>query len=51
VDEFVTTGGGMVRFLIDQNKVNLRINLDTAKAAGLVLDSRLLRMAEIVRSE
>lgn len=51
IDKFVTTGGGMVRFLIDQNKVNLRINLDTAKAAGLVLDSRLLRMAEIVKSE
>jgi YfiR/HmsC-like len=51
MDNFVVRHGGMVRFLTDQNKVNLRINLDTAKAAGLVLDSRLLRMAEIMKSE
>jgi hypothetical protein len=47
MENFVKVGGGMVRFYTVQNKVNLRINNDTAKAAGLVLDSRLLRMAEI----
>lgn len=51
LDGFVVSHGGMVQFLTDRNKVNLRINLDTAKAAGLVLNSRLLRMAEIVKSE
>ena len=51
MENFAIGGGGMVRFLTDQNKVTLRINVDTAKAAGLVLNSRLLRMAEIVKSE
>ena len=51
MDGFVVSGGGMVRFLTDQNKVTLRINVDTAKAERLVLNSRLLRMAEIVKSE
>ena len=47
MENFVRIGGGMVRFYTVQNKVNLRINNDNAKAAGVVLDSRLLRMAEI----
>jgi hypothetical protein len=50
VENFVRVGGGMVRFYTEQNKVKLRINNETAKAAGLVLDSRLLRMAEIVEN-
>ena len=48
MENFVRAGGGMVRFYNEQNRVNLRINNETAKAAGLVLDSRLLRMAQIV---
>lgn len=51
MEDFVIRKGGMVRFLTERNKVNLRINADAAKAAGLVLNSRLLRMAEIVKSE
>ena len=50
MENFVRAGGGMVRFYTEQNKVNLRINNETAKAAGLVLDSRLLRMADIVEN-
>ncbi len=48
MENFVRVGGGMVRFYPEQNKVKLRINNETAKAAGLILDSRLLRMADIV---
>jgi hypothetical protein len=40
----------MVRFYTEENKVKLRINNETAKAAGLILDSRLLRMADIVEN-
>ena len=50
MENFVRGGGGMVRFYTEQNKVNLRINNETARAAGLVLDSRLLRMADIVEN-
>ncbi len=40
--------GGMIRFLTDQNKVRLRINLDAVKLARLQVSSKLLRRAEIV---
>ena len=40
--------GGMIRFVTDNNKIRLRINLEAAKAAGLTLSSKLLRPAEIV---
>jgi hypothetical protein len=42
--------GGMIRFLTDQNKVRLRINLSAVKAAGMQISSKLLRRAEIVTS-
>jgi hypothetical protein len=50
MENFVRVGGGMVRFYNVENKVNLRINNETARAAGLILDSRLLRMAEIIEN-
>ena len=40
--------GGMIRFVMEQNKVRFRINLDAAKAAGLTLSSKLLRPASVV---
>jgi hypothetical protein len=40
--------GGMIRFVMENNRVKLRINADAAKAAGLMLSSKLLRVAEIV---
>lgn len=46
-DRFAS-GGGMIRFLSDQNRVRLRINLEAATSAGLVISSKLLRPAEIV---
>ena len=39
--------GGMVRFFIRDNKIKFQINLEASKAAGLVLSSKLLRLAEI----
>jgi hypothetical protein len=40
--------GGMIRFVTENKKVRMRINLDAAKRAGLTLSSKLLRPAEIV---
>ena len=42
--------GGMIRFVVEKNKIRLRINLDSARAANLVLSSKLLRTAEKVLS-
>lgn len=46
-DEF-TRHGGMIRFVTENNKVRLRINVETARAAELTISSKLLRPAEIV---
>jgi hypothetical protein len=43
--------GVMVRFLTENNRIRLRINLDAAKAAHLVISSKLLRPAEIVTTQ
>jgi YfiR/HmsC-like len=51
MDNFAREHGGMVRFVTVENKVTLRIHVERAKAIGLMIDSRLLRMAEIVRDE
>ncbi|HTB80695.1 MAG TPA: YfiR family protein [Opitutaceae bacterium] len=40
--------GGMIRFVTENNKIRLRINMDAAKAAELTISSRLLRPAKIV---
>jgi hypothetical protein len=40
--------GGMIRFVTENNKVRLRINVEAAKSAGLKISSKLLRPAEIV---
>jgi hypothetical protein len=40
--------GGMIGFFLENNKVRFRINLDRAKKASLSIDSKLLRLAQIV---
>jgi hypothetical protein len=39
--------GGMIQFFIKENKIRLRIRLEPATAADLVISSKLLRLAEI----
>jgi hypothetical protein len=51
VEGFARTYDGMVQFLTEQNKIRLRVNVKAVAAAGLVLDPRLLRAAEIVKDE
>jgi hypothetical protein len=45
-DSFIERGG-MVAFVLDNGHVRLRINADAARAAGLTISSKLLRVAEI----
>lgn len=40
--------GGMIRFVTENNKTRLRINVEAAKHARLTISSKLLRPAEIV---
>jgi hypothetical protein len=42
------TRSGMVRFLTEQNRVRLEVNVGAVKAAGLTISSNLLRSARIV---
>ncbi|MCW3083138.1 MAG: YfiR family protein [Bacteroidetes bacterium] len=43
--------GGMIRFFTDNDKIKFQINVEVAKAAGLTISSKLLRLAEIVTSK
>jgi len=49
--EGFATRGGMIRFLTEQNRIRLRVNVGAAKAADLTISSKLLRAAEIVGTE
>ncbi len=40
--------GGMIRFVTEQNRIRLQVNLAAVEAAHLTLSSKLLRVAEIV---
>jgi hypothetical protein len=40
--------GVMIQFATQDNRIRLRINVDSARAAGLTISSKLLRPAEIV---
>jgi hypothetical protein len=40
--------GVMIRFINEKNRIRLRIDVDSARAAGLTISSKLLRPAQIV---
>ncbi|HEU5289319.1 MAG TPA: YfiR family protein [Cyclobacteriaceae bacterium] len=42
--------GGVIRFYTDNNKIRIRINLQAAKENGLIISSKLLRLADIVET-
>jgi hypothetical protein len=50
MDDF-SRSGGMIRFVMEKNKVRLRINNDAARTAGLRISSKLLRPSEVVTTE
>jgi hypothetical protein len=43
--------GGMVRFYIKDDKINIQINYDAAKKENLVISSKLLKLVEIVKTD
>jgi hypothetical protein len=43
--------GGIIRFLLENDKIRFEINLDAAQAARLKIGSRLLMLAERVQGE
>ena len=43
--------GGMIGMYTERGKVRLRVNVNVAKAAGLSVSSKLLRIAEVVGTE
>ena len=43
--------GGMVGFYLEDNKVRFAINVDEARRAGLLVSSKLLRLATVYRDE
>jgi len=49
VEGFSRSLGGMIRLLTEENKIKFRINIYNTTAEHLVVDARLLRMADIVR--
>jgi hypothetical protein len=49
--EDFATAGGIVRFLkTPDDRIRLRINLDSARASGLNISAKLLRIAEVISS-
>lgn len=46
-----TKQGGIIRFVTEDNKTRIRINLSAARAEGLTISSKLLKLAEIVESQ
>ena len=46
--EYFIRSGGMVRLFTEQGKLKIRIHVELATDAGLVISSKLLRLAEIV---
>src|SRR5688572_30203572 len=49
-DNFIAEGG-MINFVMKDNKVRLHINLVAAEKAGLKISSRLLGVADVVKRE
>jgi hypothetical protein len=49
-DNFIAEGG-MINFVMKDNKVRLHINLAAAEKAGLKISSRLLGVADVVKRE
>jgi len=46
-----TKQGGMIRFITEDRKTKIRINLNAAKDADLTISSKLLRLAEVVNPQ
>lgn len=43
--------GGIINFVLEQDRVHLEVNVDAADRAGLKISSKLLSMAKIIRDQ
>jgi hypothetical protein len=50
MDDFLESGG-MINFIVEENKIRFEINLTAVRRAGLRISSRLLRLAKRVLRE
>ncbi|UAY51543.1 YfiR family protein [Ferruginibacter albus] len=50
-DAAILPSGGMVHFIIKNDKIQLQVNLEAVKAANLTMSSKLLRLVEIYEPE
>jgi hypothetical protein len=50
IEGFATQHGGMIRLILERGRASVRINVETATAAHLTLDARLLRLADVVKA-
>lgn len=46
-----SVSGGMIQFVMEENKVRFEVNLSAADKAGLTLSSQLLKVATTVRKD
>jgi hypothetical protein len=44
-----TSSGGIINFVIVENRVSFEINIDAAERSGLKISSQLLKLAKIVK--
>lgn len=44
-----TEHGGMIQFVVEDNRVRFQVNVATAKRAGLIMSSELLKLAVVVQ--
>ncbi|HET7898535.1 MAG TPA: YfiR family protein [Flavisolibacter sp.] len=49
--ENFATGGGMIRFYLENNKIRFQINTRAARAANLTISSKLLRLASVLDNQ
>lgn len=50
-DANFTEAGGMIAFVTEENRVRLRVNSAAVQNSRLLISSKLLRLAEVVRAE
>ena len=48
VEEGFAQQGGVVQFAVDRNKLRLVVNLRSARANGITISSKVLRLAEVI---
>jgi len=46
-----TNGGGMIQFVVQDNKIRFAVNLTAAEKAGLTISSQLLKVATAVKRD